>query len=298
MIYRSTQDLDFTLNDVPTCPRPGRVLMTSPEHFDVTYVINPHMAGHIGTIDHDLAMAQWKALHDTFLNCGLEVHTVQGLEGLPDMVFCANQTLPFIRLTNGNQKGVVLSKMFAEERMAEVNRYAEFFSDLGFETVPLHESVQTSFEGMGDGIWHPNRYLLWGGYGFRTDANVYDQISSELDVRILLIELTDPDFYHLDTCFSVLDEDSVLIYPGAFQQAGLDLVHLFFRNVIESPENEARTLFSCNAHCPDGKYVVIQKGCTETVNALSSAGYTPVEVDTSEFLKAGGSVFCMKQMFW
>ena len=31
---------------------------------------------------------------------------------------------------------------------------------------------------------------------------------------------------------------------------------------------------------------------------LRAAGFEPVEMDTSEFLKSGGSVFCMKLMFW
>jgi N-dimethylarginine dimethylaminohydrolase len=31
---------------------------------------------------------------------------------------------------------------------------------------------------------------------------------------------------------------------------------------------------------------------------LREAGFTPLELDTSEFIKAGGSVFCMKLMFW
>jgi arginine dihydrolase len=298
MIYRSTHDLDFCLDDVPACPIPARVLMTSPDHFEVSYVINPHMAGHIGSVDAELARKQWDVILKTYRDLGIDVHTVAGLVGLPDMVFCANQTLPYIRARRGDAKGVVLSKMFAEQRMAEVDRYADFFTGLGFETLPLGEQARTSFEGMGDAIWHPSRYLLWGGYGFRTDVNVYDLIRDALDVRVILIELTDPDFYHLDTCLSALDEKTAVIYPGAFTPEGLDLVKSFFPNLIESPEDEARKLFSCNAHSPDGKHVIIQQGCTVTNRALTEAGFVPLEVDTSEFLKAGGSVFCMKQMFW
>jgi N-dimethylarginine dimethylaminohydrolase len=44
--------------------------------------------------------------------------------------------------------------------------------------------------------------------------------------------------------------------------------------------------------------VLIQEGCTETNARLSAAGFSPVPLDTSEFIKAGGSVFCMKQMVW
>ena len=298
MIYWSTRDLDFSLEDVPSCPTPRRVLMTTPDRFEVTYVINPHMAGNIGGVNTTRAIAQWAALRSTYDRLGIDVHIVDGLDNLPDMVFCANQTLPFIRKADPSKPGIVLSKMFADQRKQEVVAYAEFFKSLGFETLPFGEVAETSFEGMGDAIWHPSRYLIWGGYGFRTDASMYDLIAEELDVKIMLIELTDPDFYHLDTCLSVLDEHTALIYPGAYHQDGLDLIRAFFPNVIESPEDESRTLFSCNAHCPDGKHVIIQRGCNETNKMLKTAGFTPIEVDTSEFLKAGGSVFCMKQMFW
>lgn len=311
MVYRSLSELDFTLADLPSLPSPRRILMTSPEFFDIRYVINPHMAGHIGDVDSEAAQRQWNALKKAYSDLGYEADIVDGLSGLPDMVFCANQTLPFRSATtehvhtggdrtesNAIWKGVILSHMYAPERMKEVACYEAFFEQPGYETVHLESSIETSFEGMGDAIWHPSRYLLWGGYGFRTDASVYSEISDLLRVHILAIELTDPEFYHLDTCLSVLDEKTALIYPGAFQVDGLALIRAFFEHVIESPENEARSLFSCNAHSPDGKNVLIQAGCSTTNRLLVEAGFNVVELETSEFLKAGGSVFCMKQMFW
>ena len=175
--------------------------------------------------------------------------------------------------------------------------FGDFFNKQGYEVLNLQEG-KGSFEGMGDAIWHPGRYLLWGGHGFRTDPEVYPRLSRALGLKIMAIYLDDPDFYHLDTCLSVLDEDTVLIYPGAFNTDSIGLIHALFERVLEAPEDESRSLFACNAHCPDGKHVIIQEGCTGTEKVLSDAGYEPIAVNTDEFLKAGGSVFCMKQMFW
>lgn len=297
MVYRTTADVDFTLNDVPRLPRPQRVLMTTPEYYDIEYVINPHMEGRIGSVDQAEAKRQWKRLRAAYEGLGIGVVTVPGQEGLVDMVFCANQTLPY-HDPRTDQHGVVLSRMHAEQRRGEVPHFAHFFERRGDELVTLAEGLETDFEGMGDAIWHPGRYLLWGGYGIRTDVEAYDSISDALDVRVLALRLDDPDFYHLDTCFSVLDEHSALIFPAAFDDEGLGLIHHFFDEVIEAPEDEARQLFACNAHCPDEKHVIIQQGCTVTNERLREAGYVPVEVDTSEYLKAGGSVFCMKLMIW
>jgi N-dimethylarginine dimethylaminohydrolase len=188
--------------------------------------------------------------------------------------------------------------MHAPERQAEVPHFKRFFKDQGYAIRQLPDELDSDFEGMGDAIWHPSRYLLWGGYGFRTDRAAYEALSNMLDVRVIALELDDPDFYHLDTCFSVLDERSVLIYPGVFTAESRALIDRFFDTVVEAPEDEARELFACNAHCPDGEHVLIQRGCTTTNARLRDAGFIPVELDTSEFLKSGGSVFCMKLMIW
>lgn len=275
---------------------PQHVLMTTPAHFEVAYVINPHMAGHIGTVDPQAAHAQWTALHDTYLRLGFQVSTLAGQPGLPDMVFCANQSLPFVG-ANG-RLGAVLSRMHAAQRKAEVAHYQTFFEDLGYTTHALPPGINSDFEGMGDAIWHPGRRLLWGGYGFRTDVSTYAHLERLLEVPILTLELLDPDFYHLDTCLCMLDAHTALICSEAFTEAGLARIHQVFDRVLIAPEDEARSLFACNAHCPDGTHVLIQAGCTETVRQLQAAGYTVLEQDTSEFLKAGGSVFCMKLMYW
>lgn len=297
MVYRALSDIDFSLNDLPVVPTPGRVLLTTPDHFDVQYVINPHMQGNIGDIDSDEAQRQWKALRSAYETLDFPVATVDGAEDMLDMVFCANQTLPF-HLPYDGSHGVVLSRMHAEQRRGEVAHYATFFRQQGYRVEALPDSLQTNFEGMGDAIWHPGRYLLWGGFGFRTDHATYEYLAELLDLHIITLRLDDPDFYHLDTCLSVLDEHTALIYPGTFLPEDIDLLGHFFDRLIHAPEEEARHLFACNAHCPDGQHVLIQRGCTITNQRLRDAGFTPVELDTSEFLKAGGSVFCMKQMYW
>ena len=296
MVYQHPDAVDFTLADLPAMPRAGRLLMTTPDHFEVAYVINPHMEGNLGTVDAARARAQWQALRSAYEHLGVDVQAVPGAPALPDMVFCANQTLPFLLPDGG--RGVLLSQMHAPQRQGEVAHYRAFFERLGYRVDDLPETVARGFEGMGDALWHPGRRLLWGGYGFRTGLGAYAAISKMLDTPVVALELDDPDFYHLDTCLSLLDETTALFAPAAFQPEGLALLRRLIPNLVEAPESEARSLFACNAHCPDGQHVLIQRGCTLTGERLRAAGFTPVEVDTDEFLKAGGSVFCMKLAYW
>ena len=95
MVHTSVSADLPSLDALPEIPRPGRVLLTTPDYFRVEYVINPHMEGNVGSVDPAAAQAQWEALRSTYDDLGTEVSTVDGAPDLPDMVFCANQTLPY-----------------------------------------------------------------------------------------------------------------------------------------------------------------------------------------------------------
>jgi hypothetical protein len=50
-VIRAVEDLgDFDLASVPDRPEPDRVLMCTPEHFDVVDVRNAFMEGKVGTV--------------------------------------------------------------------------------------------------------------------------------------------------------------------------------------------------------------------------------------------------------
>ena len=275
---------------------PKRVLMVTPTYFSVEYVINPHMANQVGKVDQMEARNQWKVIKDTFEQLERSVHVIEGEQGLPDMVFCANQSLPYI--DEEENLHTVMSIMHADERKEEVAYIEQWYRQNGYEVHHLEPSEVDDFEGCGDAIWHTGRRLLWGGYGYRSSIEAYRQISDLFALPVIALELTDESFYHLDTCFCVLDERSALIYPGAFSDEALEMIHQLFDRVITASQYEAEKQFACNACCPDAQNVIIQKGCTDVNKKLRDAGFAVHEVETGEFLKSGGSVFCMKQMVW
>ncbi len=295
-IITDKDTLTKALEQAGPMPVPGDVLMVTPKHFAVEYVINPHMKGNIGTVDKARARWQWEVVRDKFRHLGLKVHEMEGERGLPDMVFTANQSLPCIH--PDGHKHALMSIMHSEQRMEEVPYFEQWYRRHGYEIhYPDADSI-SDFEGMGDAIWHYKKRFLWGGFGYRSSRRAYEAISDLFHVPVAMLELIHPAFYHLDTCFCVLNEKCVLIYPPAFTRDGLALIHAAFPVVIEAPEKEAQELFACNACCPDGKNVIIQKGCSEVNKALKKNGFAFHEVDTSEYLKSGGSVFCMKLLLW
>lgn len=275
--------------------------MCSPDYFDIVDVKNVHMQGHIGNTDKAQVNAQWQSLKDAYdallTNKVLdEVSVIPGAPGCEDMVFCANQTLPW-KMEDGSEV-VVMSRMRHESRQREVPYFEEFFKNKGFK--PLHFNNVKMFEGMGDVIPHPGKRLLYGGYGHRTTAEAYDELAQMLQTPVVALELINPKFYHLDTCFVPLSKDSVMLCKEAFTEDGLAMIRQLFTKVYYIPEYEAEKYFSLNAHAFDAhgtKTAILQKGSAITVDVLKQEGYNVVEIETGEFMKSGGSVFCMKMMY-
>ncbi len=264
------------------------VLLCPPDWFDVIDVKNPFMQGQEGKVDRARAREQWDALAKTFEAIGLEVEALAPLPGCEDMVFTANPTL-----TGVNARGkrvAVLSRMLYPSRQREVAAHRDWFSAHGYDVI--ESPVQ--FEGGGDAIWHPGRPVLWGGHGPRSSPEAYPFLARLFGVEALPIELATPDFYHLDTCFCPLDERTVLLHPPAFTRGGLALIRRRFSRVIEAEAADARERFACNA-LVFGRHVVIQRGCAGLEDRLRKAGCEVHRVETGEFLKSGGSVYCMKQ---
>lgn len=296
--------LDFTIKDLEVRKEPKKVLMVSPDHFDIVDVKNTHMQGQEGKVDKRKAKEQWEFLRSQYQelakrNVLEECLLIPGAKGCEDMVFAANQTFPW--LNDQGEKVVILSKMKHASRQREVIHFEKFFSDLGYKIIVLHKA--RLFEGMGDTIPHPGKKLLYGGYGHRSDQEAYEEISSLLNVPVVCLKLKDERFYHLDTCFVPLDEKSVMLYKGAFTDDGLTLIHSLFEKVIDVPLEEAAGNFALNAHVihnseNEKKVAILQKGSSYTNACLVESGFEVIEVDTSEYMKSGGSVFCMKMMLY
>ncbi len=274
---------------------PQTVLMVTPDFFNIEYSINPHMLdknGKLNQVNRDLAVDQWKQLKKTFENCNMKVEVLQGVSQLPDMVFCANQTFPFIK---DEKKQIVMSRMNSPQRQPEVAYFKKWAIELGYL---VHEIQSSSFEGMGDALWNYEAGFIMAGYGFRTSLETYQELENIVGQKIYTLELKDPRFYHLDTCLAILNKDTAAYVPEAFTAEGLKTLESNIKNLIAIPLTEAIDNFAGNMCSLNGKDIVMQKGAEKTKTQLKELGFTVFEVETSEFMKSGGSVFCMKQLLF
>ena len=61
--------------------------------------------------------------------------------------------------------------------------------------------------------------------------------------------------------------------------------------------SEAVTALACNAAAFFGTDIVIDRRATKTIAQLHDLGYRVHPVDTGEFLKSGGSVYCLHNYY-
>lgn len=273
--------------------QPERILLCDPENFEVKDAKNPFMFGQENKVDCELARKQWARLKYAYLNLSASVDVIASVTGHEDMVFTANQVLPFLNASGKPQ--VLLAEMRHSSRQREITHFEKWFERKGYGIHKLQNS-DLKFEGQGDALWHADRNLLWGGYGQRTDEAIYPEVSKVVDAPIAKLRLAHERFYHLDTCFCVLDRDSVMIYAPAFDQNGLRLIRHYFKNVIEVSDADANN-FVCNSVVL-GRKVLIQKGSEETSEQLHKLGFETIDIDVSEFMKSGGGIFCLKMMIY
>ena len=256
------------------------VLMCRPTHFTVSYRINPWMHPEDPT-DTSLAVRQWETLYAKYLELGFDVHLIEGLPDLPDMVYAANGGYVL--------DGIAYGALFEyPERQPEGPAYMDWFRENGFD-VRVPEKTN---EGEGDMLLVGD--TIYAGTGFRTDVASHDELRDIYGREVVTLHLTNPSFYHLDTAFAVLDSNggpgSVAYLPKAFSTESLAILQERFPEAILVNDEDAAVL-GLNSFS-DGKNVIIASRAVDFERQLRERGFTPHGLDLSELLLGGGGVKC------
>ncbi|WP_136708298.1 dimethylargininase [Agromyces sp. H66] len=261
-------------------PTGRTVLMCRPEHFTVVYRINPWMNPAEPT-DTNLALEQWQVLYDTYLELGHDVHLIDPIPGLPDMVYAANGGFVIDGIAYG-------ARFTYPERAPEGPAYMEWFRAAGFD---VREPEEIN-EGEGDFLLVGETILA--GTGFRSHSHSHEELARIADREVVTLRLVDPSFYHLDTAVAVLDatpgQEHIAYLPTAFDAASLAVLQERFPDAILVNETDAAVL-GLNSFS-DGYNVVIASRAADFERQLRLHRYNPIGVDLSELLLGGGGVKC------
>ena len=211
---------------------------------------------------------------------------------LDDMVFAANQVFVGHHDRLGNF--IVPSRMRYASRHKEVTFFVDWFRQRGYKVIDLDLDGEY-LEGHGDLLWHPDHSRIWAAYGFRSTRGGVEKFAAamqQLDFPVIPVQLVDEHCYHLDTCLCPLNDDAALIYPGAFSPESLNTVRSAWKRIHELTRDEAHQ-FMGNGIVANGRFIT-PRLTRNLEQILAQESLIPVVVDTSEFEKSGGSVFCMK----
>jgi len=210
---------------IPSAPK-ARFLMCRPEHFGVTYTINPWMdPSSWAREDRSLVSAsrrEWAALYRTLRNQGAAIELVPPAAGLPDLVFTANAAVVLDRQA-------LLARFRHPQRQREEAHFEAAFRAL--QARGLIDGVRKLpeglvLEGAGDCVWDATRALFWLGYGPRTDLAARRVVEDAFGFEAVALELADPRFYHMDTALSPLPHGEMMYLPQAFTAEGLAAIRV------------------------------------------------------------------------
>jgi N-dimethylarginine dimethylaminohydrolase len=211
---------------------------------------------------------------------GVSVDLIEPVRGLPDLVFTANAGLVY-------KNCFILSRFRFGVRQGEEACFEKWARNRELEIVPLPAGY--NFEGAGDALFCGD--TLFAGYRFRSDVRSHQWIGERLGLEVLPLELIDPRFYHLDTCFCPLAPDLAMYYPGAFDEYGGSVLRDRIPHLIEVAAEEAIS-FSCNAVVV-GQTVILNDGAPKLAVTLKERGFAVRPLSFEEFIKSGGSAKCL-----
>ncbi|KKU51905.1 MAG: hypothetical protein A3H69_03775 [Candidatus Sungbacteria bacterium RIFCSPLOWO2_02_FULL_47_9] len=287
-----------------------RILMCPPDFFVIEKEINKWMKKE-NQPDRYLSKKQWVRPVQIYTTLEADPWFIEPDPDCQDMCFTANTGwCRWGILLRANFKGAV-----AEARARELIRHEKWFKDrqkiLGLEIVPW-PSPSHGFGGQADVVTvgkNKESIILLMGYGQknRTEYEAKDiirEVHGLLPDQVIPMRLVNDDFYDFDTtCLYVPpfdnSEEVLIYYPGAYDAAGRRVINslpIDPRDIIAVTDEEAHN-FVCNGvfiRDPNGRTNIIMNQPSERLmSILKERGFVVWVVDTSEFLKSGGSVRCL-----
>lgn len=250
--------------------------------YRVASTINPHMK--VGAVDLARARAQHRDFIAALRFCGARVEQVPFVHGCPDSVFMKDSA---IVVAGDSGRRALLARPRHPERIPEQEPRRHHLQQ---HRIHVQVTATGMFEG-GDVVVTDRAAFL--GIGERTSRAAVSGIARFLRREVVALELIDEAFFHLDTCLGLLNDGTALVAEAALSPSSLSTLrrHPSVSTVVMIPRDDALQ-FGLNFVQIDNA-VVMHHAARKTAAVLQSRGLTPVTVDLSEFLLAGGSAACL-----
>lgn len=222
-------------------------------------------------IDVDLAVRQWHGYVDALAAHGWEPIEVERADDCPDSVFVEDTMLVY-------QDLAVIARSGADVRRGELAGAEAAVSAAGYRVERIS----------GDGTLDGGDVLkidstVYVGLGGRTNAAGIAQLAGHLEplgATVVTVPVT--KVLHLKSAVTALPDGTVIGFPPLVDDpAAFDP----FLAVAEEPGSHVVLL--------DDRHLLMATSAPQTAEVLRARGYTPVQVDISEYEKLEGCVTCL-----
>jgi dimethylargininase len=227
-------------------------------------------------IDVMLAREQHGEYRGALERCGLDVRALAADDTLPDCCFVEDTAV----IADGV---ALVTRPGAEPRRAETEAVARLAGDY---VEVVHMAAPATLDG-GD-VMRVGK-TIFVGKSLRTSSSGIDRLSEVFaprGYRIVPIALPH-SVLHLKCVCAPLGDQRITLAEGVPREpfAGLEIV------TIPAAESYAANTLAI------GRHALVSRGYPRTAEAIARAGYTVIELDTSEFRKADGALTCLSIVF-
>ena len=222
-------------------------------------------------VDFARAMRQWEVYVDTLRDVGWGIVEVPAAPDCPDSVFIEDTVLMYRNVA-------VICRPGADERKPEVYDVDKVVEGLGCSLNRIH--APGTLDG-GDVLKIGD--TVYVGRGGRTNGEGVRQLRSVLEplgATVVAVPLT--KVLHLKSAVTALPDGTVIGFPPL-----IDDTTVFPRFLPVPEEGGAHVVL-----LGDGR-LLMSSDAPRSAQLFRELGYTPVEVDISEFVKLEGCVTCL-----
>lgn len=220
--------------------------------------------------------------------------------GLQDLVFTANLGIVLQHLEE--RSVAVVSNFSTTPRIGETSLGVRFFRHLGYEVfVPRHK-----FEGEAE-LKHLRDDVYVGGYGTRSDPEVYRWMEERFGLRVVTLRETDSYLYHLDCTVFPLTHQETMFCPELYTREEVkrveeitDIVAVDANDCYSGICNSVRVsntllnashIHELSSRSDDYRMELAKNRRLEDI--ASRFGFEITYFNLSEFLKGGALLSCM-----
>lgn len=223
------------------------------------------------TVDLALANRQWSAYVGALEDAGWETIAVPPAPDCPDAVFIEDTVVVYKHVA-------IITRPGADSRRPEIAGAEQVIAALGFS---LHRIRPPGTLDGGDVLKVAD--TIYVGCGGRTNGDGVAQLRRILEpFGATVIGVPISKVLHLKSAVTALPDGTIVGYPPLVDHRGL------FPHFLTVPEESGAHVVALGED-----KLLIAADCPASAELFADLGYTPVQVDISEFQKLEGCVTCL-----